>query len=98
MTNANRKLNGRKDLGASAVNEPVATWPSATVIQSPIANNSAKAHDWLDTPAGKEYLLEQIKKAAEYNKLHPETYTSEEMRRIMHKHIHNYAKHKGLIK
>lgn len=99
MINGHQRQGAGSHNGASTVNEPVIAWPATTASSLPIASDdSVEQQDWLDTPAGKEYLIKRIKEAEVYNKLHPRTYTSEEMRKIMHEHIHNYAKHKGLIK
>ena len=99
MINGNQRQGAGSHNGTSTVNEPAIAWPAATASSLPIASDdSVEPQDWLDTPAGKEYLIKRIKEAEVYNKLHPRTYTSEEMRKIMHEHIHNYAKHKGLIK
>lgn len=99
MIKMDQKQNVGSHNGASTVNEPAIAWPTAAASPLPmIDNNSTEPQDWLDTPAGKEYLIKRIKEAEVYNKLHPRTYTSEEMQKIMHEHIHNYAKHKGLIK
>lgn len=96
MVKMDQKQNVGNHNGSSTVNKPAIAWPTTTASPLPIASDdSVEPQDWLDTPAGKEYLIKRIKEAEVYNKLHPRTYTSEEMRKIMHEHIHNYAKHKG---
>ena len=99
MIKMDQKQNVGSHNGASTVNELTIAQPATTASSPPVTDSSSmEPQDWLDTPAGKEYLIKRIKEAEVYNKLHPRTYTSKEMRKIMHEHIHNYAKHKGLIK
>ena len=84
---------------ASIVNEPAIAWPAATASSLPIASDdSVEPQDWLDTPAGKEYLIKRIKEAEVYNKLHPRTYTSQEILEIAHAEIDKYARELGVRK
>ena len=99
MINKNRKQSVGSNSGASTVNEPAIAWPTATTSSLPIADNSnVEPQDWLDTPAGKEYLIKRIKEAKVYNKLHPRTYTSEEILEIAHAEIDEYARELGIRK
>ena len=99
MINKNRKQSVGSHSGASAVNDPVIAWPTTTASSLPIADNSnVEPQDWLDTPAGKEYLIKRIKEAEVYNKLHPRTYTSKEILEIAHAEIDKYARELGVRK
>ena len=99
MINANQRQGVGSHNGASTVNEPAIAWPTAAASPLPmIDNNSAEPQDWLDTPAGKEYLIKRIKEAEVYNKLHPRTYTSKEILEIAHAEIDKYARELGVRK
>lgn len=99
MINANQRQGVGSHNGASTVNEPAIARPTAAASPLPmIDNNSAEPQDWLDTPAGKKYLIKRIKEAEVYNKLHPKTYTSEEILEIAHAEIDKYARELGVRK
>ena len=99
MVKMDQKQNVGNHNGASTVNDPAIAWPAATASSLPIASNgSMEPQDWLDTPAGKEYLIKRIKEAEVYNKLHPRTYTSKEILEIAHAEIDKYARELGVRK
>ena len=99
MINGNQRQGVGSHNGASTVNEPAIAWPTAAASPLPmIDNNSVEPQDWLDTPAGKEYLIKRIKEAEVYNKLHPRTYTSKEILEIAHAEIDKYARELGVRK
>ena len=99
MTKSNQRQDTNSGNSASTVNEPAIAWPADTASSLPIASNgSMEPQDWLDTPTGKEYLIKRIKEAEVYNKLHPKTYTSEEILEIAHADIDQYARELGIRK
>ena len=99
MINGNQGQGVGSHNDASVVSEPAIAWPTTTTSSSPIASNSSvEPQDWLDTPAGKEYLIKRIKEAEAYNKLHPKTYTSKEILEIAHAEIDKYARELGIRK
>lgn len=99
MINENQRQGVGSHNGASTVNEPAIAWPAATASSLPIASgDSVEPQDWLDTPAGKEYLIKRVKEAEVYNKLHSKTYTSEEILEIAHAEIDKYARELGVRK
>ena len=99
MINENQRQGVGSHNGVSTVNEPALVWPTVAPSSLPIASDdSAKPQDWLDTPTGKEYLIKRIKEAEAYNKLHPKTYTSEEILEIAHADIDQYARELGIRK
>lgn len=99
MINDNQRQGASSHNSAPAVNEPAIAWPTATASSLSIASNgSMEPQDWLDTPAGKEYLIKRVKEAKAYNKLHPKTYASEEILEIAHAEIDKYARELGIRK
>lgn len=99
MINGNQGQGVGSHNDASVVSEPAIAWPTTTTFSSPIASNSSvEPQDWLDAPAGKEYLIKRIKEAEAYNKLHPKTYTSKEILEIAHAEIDKYARELGIRK
>lgn len=99
MINNNQRQGVGSHNGASTVNEPAIAWPAAAASPLTIASDdSVEPQDWLDTPAGKEYLIKRIKEAEVYNKLHPRTYTSKEILEIAHAEIDKYARELGVRK
>lgn len=99
MVKMDQKQNVGNHNGASTVNEPAIAWPATAASSLPIASDdSVESRDWLDTPAGKEYLIKRIKEAEVYNKLHPRTYTSMGILEIAHAEIDKYARELGIRK
>lgn len=99
MVKMDQKQNVGNHNGSSTVNKPAIAWPTTTASPLPIASDdSVEPQDWLDTPAGKEYLIKRIKEAEVYNKLHPRTYTSKEILEIAHAEIDEYARELGIRK
>lgn len=79
------------EFGGSYVAEPaVVIAPAGKAISNtdPLDYSDGEGDDsWMDTPDGREALCQWLKEGLEYDKKHPETYTTEELMQNVRKYL-----------
>lgn len=79
------------EFGSSYVAEPaVVIAPAGKAISNTdlLDYSDGEGDDsWMDTPDGREALCQWLKEGLEYDKKHPETYTTEELMQNVRKHL-----------
>ena len=79
------------EFGGSYVAEPaVVIAPAGKAISNtdPLDYSDGEGDDsWMDTPDGREALCQWLKEGLEYDKKHPETYTTEELMQNVRNHL-----------
>ena len=79
------------EFGSSYVAEPaVVIAPAGKAISNtdPLDYSDGESDDsWMDTPDGREALCQWLQEGLEYDKKHPETYTTEELMQNVRKHL-----------
>lgn len=91
MKNSPRSARTADGFGNSHVAEPaVVIAPAGKAISNtdPLDYSDGEGDDsWMDTPDGHEALCQWLQEGLEYDKKHPETYTTEELMQNVRKHL-----------
>lgn len=91
MKNSPRSARTADGFGNSHVAEPaVVITPARKAISNtdPLDYSDSEGdNSWMDTPDGREALCQWLQEGLEYDKKHPETYTTEELMQNVRKYL-----------